>query len=166
MRFTIKGRLPTLNQAFDAARGGKYIEAKLRSDCEKMIIPCIKRDLKRWKPNPPVLLHYKFFEENKRRDKDNVSGYAHKVIQDSLVKAGVLDGDGWNYIEQYDDKFLVDKNNPRIEVDIEEATKVEPNIYDKEEIYPNCTVQLLTNTSTGEISIGWWENERSKDDIS
>ena len=166
MRFTIKGRLPTLNQAFDAARGGKYIEAKLRSDCEKMIIPCIKRDLKRWKPNPPVLLHYKFFEENKRRDKDNVSGYAHKVIQDSLVKAGVLDGDGWNYIEQYDDKFLVDKNNPRIEVDIEEATKVEPNIYDKEDIYPNCTVQILTNTETGEMSVGWWENERSTDDIS
>ena len=164
MRFTIKGRLPSMNEAFDAARGGKFIEAKLRSDCEKLIIPSIKHDLKRWKPTPPVLLHYKFFEANKRRDKDNVSGYAHKVIQDSLVKAGVLDGDGWNYIEGYDDTFAVDKNDPRIEVEIEEAVKVETNIFDQEEIYPDCTVQVLRNSITGEVSVGWWENERSNDD--
>lgn len=36
--------------------------------------------------------------------------------------------------------------------------KVETNIYDKEEIYPNCTVQVLTNTVTGEVSVGWWKN--------
>ena len=157
MRFTIKGRLPSMNEAFDAARGGKFIEAKLRNDCEKLIIPSIKHDLKRWKPTPPVLLHYTFFEKNKRRDKDNVSGYAHKVIQDSLVKAGVLDGDGWNYIEGYDDTFAVDKDNPRIEVEIESA--VQTNVYDQEErIYP-CTVQILTNTTTGEISVGWRKGE-------
>lgn len=164
MRFTIKGRLPTINNAIDAARSGKYVEAKLRNDCERLIIGSITRDLKRWKPTPPVLLHYKFFEENKRRDKDNVSGYAHKVIQDSLVKAGVLDGDGWNYIEGYDDTFAVDKNDPRIEVDIEEATKVETNIYDIVEEHENCHVQVLRNSVTGEMSVGWWENERSVED--
>lgn len=37
-------------------------------------------------------------------------------------------------------------------------TTVETNIYDKEETYPNCTVQVLTNTATGETSVGWWEN--------
>lgn len=37
-------------------------------------------------------------------------------------------------------------------------TKVEVNIYDKEEIYPNCTVQVLTNTVTGGVSVGWWKN--------
>lgn len=37
-------------------------------------------------------------------------------------------------------------------------TKIETNIYDKEETYPNCTVQVLTNTATGEVSVGWWEN--------
>lgn len=37
-------------------------------------------------------------------------------------------------------------------------TKVEVNIYDKEETYPNCTVQVLTNTATGETSVGWWMN--------
>ena len=30
------------------------------------------------------------------------------------------------------------------------------NIYDKEETYHNCTVQVLTNTVTGQTSVGWW----------
>jgi len=29
-------------------------------------------------------------------------------------------------------------------------------IFDKEEIIENCTVQILTNTVTGEQSVGWW----------
>lgn len=37
--------------------------------------------------------------------------------------------------------------------------KVETNIFNKEEIYENCTVQVLTNTVTEEISVGWWKNE-------
>ena len=41
----------------------------------------------------------------------------------------------------------------------EEITEVETNMYDKEEIYPNCTVQILTNTLTGEVSVGWWKND-------
>lgn len=35
----------------------------------------------------------------------------------------------------------------------------EAYIYDKEETYPNCSVQVLTNTITGEQSWGWWKNE-------
>lgn len=38
---------------------------------------------------------------------------------------------------------------------------VESNIYDEVEIHENCTVQILKNTATGEVSIGWWDNEDS-----
>lgn len=31
------------------------------------------------------------------------------------------------------------------------------NIYDKEETYHGCTVQVLTNTVTGQTSVGWWK---------
>lgn len=34
----------------------------------------------------------------------------------------------------------------------------EINVFDGEEIHENCTVQILTNSMTGKISIGWWEN--------
>lgn len=32
------------------------------------------------------------------------------------------------------------------------------NIYDKETIIPDCTVQILENTVTGDVSVGWWRN--------
>lgn len=41
----------------------------------------------------------------------------------------------------------------------EEITVIETNIFDEEEIHPNCTVQILRNSVTGEISVGWWENK-------
>ena len=31
--------------------------------------------------------------------------------------------------------------------------------YDRVETYTDCTVQVLTNTATGEVSVGWWRNE-------
>lgn len=33
------------------------------------------------------------------------------------------------------------------------------DIYDQEEIYTNCTVQVLRNSVTGKVSVGWWKNE-------
>ena len=33
------------------------------------------------------------------------------------------------------------------------------SFYDKVETYDNCTVQVLTNTVTGDVSVGWWRNE-------
>lgn len=38
---------------------------------------------------------------------------------------------------------------------LEDQTEV--NIYDKEETYHGCTVQVLTNTVTGQTSVGWWK---------
>lgn len=37
----------------------------------------------------------------------------------------------------------------------------EENIFDTEEIHTNCTVQVLKNSKTGEVSIGWYENTPS-----
>ena len=38
-------------------------------------------------------------------------------------------------------------------------TKIEICFYDQVETYENCTVQVLTNTVTGDVSVGWWKNE-------
>ena len=48
-------------------------------------------------------------------------------------------------------------------MDNSNIVSIETNIFDIEEIYPNCTVQVLKNSVTGEISVGWWKNE--EDDI-
>lgn len=36
-------------------------------------------------------------------------------------------------------------------------------IFDQVETYTNCTVQVLTNSITGAVSIGWWQNDTSDD---
>ena len=51
-------------------------------------------------------------------------------------------------------------NGVTLAKDMDVPSKVETNIFDQEEIHHNCTVQILTNSVTGERSIGWWpENE-------
>lgn len=39
---------------------------------------------------------------------------------------------------------------------------IESNVYDEEEVHHNCTVQVWRNSVTGEVSIGWEENEDSE----
>ena len=45
----------------------------------------------------------------------------------------------------------------------DEEMQVETAIFDEEEIHPNCTVQILRNSVTGEVSIGWWDNDCNYD---
>ena len=40
---------------------------------------------------------------------------------------------------------------------------VETNIYDQEEIHHNCTVQVLRNSVTGEVSVGWWKEKEEEE---
>ena len=47
------------------------------------------------------------------------------------------------------------KNCPLIEV----TTLESAGIYDIVEEIPNCCVQILKNSVTGEISIGWYDND-------
>lgn len=38
------------------------------------------------------------------------------------------------------------------------------SFYDQEETYSNCTVQILKNSKTGDLSIGWWKNDTETED--
>ena len=43
--------------------------------------------------------------------------------------------------------------------------KIDLNMFDEEEIHPNCTVQILRNSVTDEYSVGWWDNNEEVNDI-
>jgi len=50
-------------------------------------------------------------------------------------------------------------------VEIPDDAKIESvAIFDQEEVHENCTVQILTNSVTGDISIGWWPNDEEESD--
>lgn len=120
-KFTILGRLDGLNEYVRACRTNPYKGAKMKKEGEETAIWAIKRELPKVQIEQPVKIHYRFYEPNRRRDFDNISAFAHKVIQDSLVKTGVLKNDSWKEIRGYEDEFYCDKRNPRIEVIIREV---------------------------------------------
>ncbi|HHV10001.1 MAG TPA: RusA family crossover junction endodeoxyribonuclease [Clostridiales bacterium] len=120
-QLTILGRLEGLNNYTAANRTNPYKGSKMKKDAEETIIWQIRQQLPKVHITKPVRLKYEFYEPNKRRDLDNISSFAHKVIQDSLVKTGVLNNDGWENVVGYTDNFFCDNKNPRIEVTIEEV---------------------------------------------
>jgi len=121
MKFVIPGRLPGLNEYIEAERTNRYRAAKLKREAEELVMLCAKTGLRGWKAKGPVMMYYLWVEKDRRRDKDNIAGYGRKVIQDALVKAKTLQGDGWAHIVGFTDDFAVDKKNPRIEVVLEEV---------------------------------------------
>jgi len=124
MKVVIYGRLPSLNEYLAAERStirgrrGHSQGNSMKRACEVLIINAIRKAHLR-KIKSPVVLHYTFYEQNRKRDLDNISATAHKFVQDALVKAGILENDGWQWITGFTDAFAVDAKNPRIEVEIE-----------------------------------------------
>ena len=120
MTLVIKGRLPGLNEYIAAERTHRQAAAKMKREAEDIVIWYARASL-RGKMPTPCIMHYRWVEPNRKRDLDNVSSFGRKVIQDALVRAGYLPGDGWSYIAGFTDTFAVDNKNPRIEIEIEEV---------------------------------------------
>lgn len=118
---TIPGKLHNLNDYISAERSNKYVGAQMKKSDQNIIIHYAKKQLRGISIEKPVFMEYTWYESNRQRDKDNISSFGRKVIQDGLVRAHVLHGDGWNHIEGFSDRFEVDKENPRIEVLIREV---------------------------------------------
>lgn len=124
MKITVPGRLAGANEYILKCRTNRVSAASMKVKQENIIKAAVL-DCLHHKPKPfqnPVILHYHWYEPNRRRDKDNVA-FAHKFFQDAFVHIGLLQGDGWEYVEGFTDTFSVDSKRPRIEVEIEEVVK-------------------------------------------
>ncbi len=124
----IKGRMPNLNDCLHGERiairkNGKFTTKGnvLKQEYQRKVVAEVRRQLMGIHIEKPVEIKYTYFEPNKKRDLDNISAFAHKVIQDGLVKGGLLANDGWKNIVGFSDDFYVDKDNPRIEILIREV---------------------------------------------
>ena len=38
---------------------------------------------------------------------------------------------------------------------------IRTNLFDLREVHENCTVEILTNSMTGEVSVGWWKGKKN-----
>lgn len=116
----IPGKLPGLNDYIAAERANRHKGAKMKADSGNIVTVAIRQCLRGVRIEKPVFMEYTWIEPSSRRDKDNISSFGRKVIQDALVDAAVLKDDGWKHVVGFSDRFEVDKKNPRIEVLIKE----------------------------------------------
>ena len=116
MKFTIKGELPDLNQIIAASKShyGAYSSMKKKNT---ELVQWSAKGLEKVDRADFIITWYC---KNRRKDKDNITGGGLKMILDGLVVAGILENDGWKQIGDISHKFEVDKENPRIEVEIHE----------------------------------------------
>jgi len=117
--FVIEGRLESLNDYINACRANRNMGAELKRNTQRLLEFIIKTQLRGVEIDRPVVIKYRWFEKSRKRDLDNISSFGRKVIQDALVTSRVLKDDGWDSIIGFTDQFFIDKNNPRIEVEIE-----------------------------------------------
>ncbi|WP_407453518.1 RusA family crossover junction endodeoxyribonuclease [Methanobrevibacter sp.] len=120
MKFTIHGRLSSLNEYTLSCRANMYGANSLKKKNQKLIFEAIREAKLKPITNYPVTLKITWYEPNKRRDIDNIT-FATKFIQDALVEMGMLEDDSQKYINGLEHQVLVDKENPRIEVKIKEV---------------------------------------------
>lgn len=118
MRLSIPGRLPGLNEYIAAERQHRQAAAKLKREAQRAVEWCARSQLRGVHFVRPVQMRYRWYERDRRRDKDNVSAFGRKVIQDALVCAKVLKNDNWACIDGFSDEFCVDRKRPRIEVEL------------------------------------------------
>ena len=120
-KVVIEGRFPSMNEFINANRTHNQKGNKMKQQSQDEISWQLLQQHKKLHIDKPVKLFYTFYEPNKKRDLDNISGYFHKVFQDALVHCGIIMDDSWHYILGFSDTFLVDNKNPRIEVIIQEV---------------------------------------------
>jgi Holliday junction resolvase RusA-like endonuclease len=120
-RLTVLGRLPGLNEIIAASKQHYQVYAK-----EKKVlthkVESLARAARLRTISSRCAVRFLWFEANRRRDQDNICA-GQKFILDGLVAAGVLPDDGWQWISGIEHRFSIDRDNPRVEIDIiEEPT--------------------------------------------
>lgn len=115
-KLTIHGELTSLNEYTAKCRSSAKGGGKTKKQNHENVlyqIPIVYRGLML----SGVYVHMTWFTKDKMTDPDNTA-FAKKYILDALVEKNVLAGDGRRHIYGFRDDFDVNKNDPRVEVEI------------------------------------------------
>lgn len=114
MKLTINGEFPTLNEVIKASKSHHMAYANQKKDYTALTMIQTQKA-----PEIDYKADWVFtwYRKNRRNDPDNIQ-VGTKYIFDGLVKAGKIKNDGWNEINSITHKFAVDKDNPRVEIEM------------------------------------------------
>lgn len=120
MKIVILGEFVSLNEYIDAERGNRFAAAKIKAnETARVKYACLGLPPVR---KFPVAILFDWYTQNSRKDADNID-FAKKFILDGLVLAGVLPDDSRKYVTGTSCICHVDKDNPRVEIQIVGALK-------------------------------------------
>ena len=120
MRFTIPGRLASLNDYTASCRSNAHVGNAMKKKQERLITDALTAQQVKPVENYPVILNIIWYESSERRDVDNIT-FAVKFIMDALKACGVIVDDSRRYVTGINHTVKTDKSNPRIEVEIKEG---------------------------------------------
>lgn len=106
--FTIKARLPSLNEYIAACRKHPQMGAKLKRDSQDVVIWHIRKSKSQRTLQAilkPCVVNFDYYERTARRDLDNISSMAHKIILDALVEEKILPNDTQKWVTGFTDTF-------------------------------------------------------------
>ena len=109
-RFVINTKMPTLNEMIRRDRTNRYAGAELKKRYQLYVSACI-RQAKLTPVKQAQWILYEYHESSKRRDKDNVSAFARKVINDALQTTGIIPKDNNEWVAGLSEVFVYDKTD-------------------------------------------------------
>ena len=104
--FTVRFRLPGLNEYIHAVNINRYKGNALKREAQDAIGLAIKRARLEPVTEYPVAVCFEWHEKTRRRDLDNIAS-AKKFILDALQECGILEGDGQKQLAGFSDRFVV-----------------------------------------------------------
>lgn len=114
---------PSLNQYLaeigrNPRAGGRYKKQYIM-----IATNAIRRDLKHFHTDKPVVLHYTFAEPRKgqKRDFGNIFALADKFVEDALRDCNIIPDDNPAYVRNFTHDFIYTDGEPYIRVEIEEV---------------------------------------------
>ena len=116
MKFDIPGRLPGTNEIIEAAKSHFGTYSAMKHNYTN-IVAWLAKKLPKYNC---ISLTITWYEPNAKRDIDNIAG-GTKFILDGMVRAGTIPNDTQKYIKGITHKFEIDRQNPRVEVEIWES---------------------------------------------
>lgn len=139
-RIMIRGKLPSLNEYIDTCRRNAFAAASMKRSIEQGVAWQVIK----MKPlGEPCYFVFTWYEETKRRDKDNVST-ARKFIFDALQKAGKLKNDNNRYIIGFEDRFIYGK-----EQGVEIMIKTESELFGEGRLTDRETAEEIKDNIAG-----------------
>lgn len=114
---------PSLNNLLAEYGRNPKAGGRLKKQVEDIVIAYARQQLRGYKAENPVILHYRFFEpaRGQKRDFMNVFSMADKAVEDALQKVGVLENDDPKHLLNTTHDFYYTTTEPYIEVYIEEV---------------------------------------------